>query len=154
MASRTFTAAKAAADTDPIIVELESADGKVSERFAFPRKLPTFTLLEMMSNVGDVQDPGNEDPRAGVEAVAALFRFLDDCLGKADGRRFRDTMRELRMEEDRLIEILGYVSEEATGRPFVAGASSPAPPSRAGRRSTAASSKRGRTSKRSTRAAS
>lgn len=112
---RDFDAARAERVADPI----EFVIG--GERFTSTGELPAGVLLD----IGRAIAAGND-----FASFALFTEFFDSIVAPADHERFAGVVRSTDIET--VLELAGWIIEEATGRPLSSVSSSEAGPSRNG----------------------
>jgi hypothetical protein len=122
---RSFGAARQEAAQDPITFDV------AGEMFNVPMPFPAMAMLDIADAALTQADNGleNNDPAAVKQTLQSFHEFLAAALGDEQFIRFKAAALRARMGLPELLEVMQFVMQEATGRPFTQPSSSPVPPS-------------------------
>lgn len=106
---RDFDAARAEANAEPLTFTLGGED------FTAATDLPSGVLLDMAAAFT------SDDPSMGLDLFSELFRVM---VAPEDAERFAVAVRKVGLST--VLDLVGWIVEESTGRPF--NKPSPSPP--------------------------
>lgn len=128
MARRSYRAARREAEQEPIefeVVHFDDTGTAVTEVFTCRGEISTLTLSEF----GHAADLDSATP----EGAAVLRDIFHEAFGdEKEYRRFYKLVRRIHLPDDMLVDIMGGLIEDFTGRPTQRPSSSPASPSTTG----------------------
>lgn len=128
-----ITERRAQTQDDPLIFKL------ADEEFKASNPVPAMPMLEMSAKFTEASDLLNGDGAADeakgkgfTDMLTAVQRFLTAIVEPVDEQRLTAALHRSRAGFDDLMEMVGRVMGEATGRPFPQSSSSEEPSSPAG----------------------